>query len=475
MEEFSDFSQFEDINPLISKFESMLLKGENPFFDVEEYEEIIEHYIISNLDHAEKVVEHALSQYPWSTGILLKKAVVLAHRDNFQEAFDIVKMVKNIDANNIELFITLSYIYRVQNKFDKSIAALQKALTFKEEVDEIFFDIAEDYAMLGEEEKEIEYLKKSLHHNPMHNEAMERLFWTFKSTGKNDESVEFFSEFVDKFPIRQMAWEKLGFSYYELDLYEKSIEAFEYALSIDDVVTCYTGLAQSYWKLGEMNLAIGALTDALKVFPYSTNVNNLIGWIYLDLNDYQNAQKYFLNEIFLDSISANAWKGLAQVFIVNDDFENAFDSLNRSFNIEEVDMGSIDQLIDLSIELEVAFDKTEDILKRFVEMYPANQNLLLKYSEFLFLYNLESKAIEFLEKSIKTIDSPSLIYYRIAAFYYMQDKETMGHLNLIAGMNIDPKGVETIFEFSKTLYHYEPLVTLLSSLKSNNNENNENN
>ena len=32
MEEFGDFQQFEEVNPLVLKFESMLLKGENPFF-----------------------------------------------------------------------------------------------------------------------------------------------------------------------------------------------------------------------------------------------------------------------------------------------------------------------------------------------------------------------------------------------------------------------------------------------------------
>lgn len=468
MEEFSDFSQFDDINPLISKFESMLLRGENPFFDVEEYEEIIEHYIMNNVEHAEKVVEHALSQFPWSTSILLKKAVVLSHREEFKEAFDIVRMVKSIDVNNIELYITLSYIYRVQNKYEKSIAALQKALTFKEEVDEVFFDIAEDYSMLENEEKELEYLKKALLHNPMHNDAMDRLFWTYKLSGKNAESVDYFSDFVKHHPLRQMAWEKLGFSYYEMDLYEKSIKAFEYALSIDEMVTCYTGLAQSYWKLGKLDSAIDVLKQSLLAFPYAPNVNSLIGWIYLDMNDHQNAQKHFLNEIYIDSVSSNAWKGLAQVFIFNNDFNNAFDSLNRSFIMDEIDMGSIDQLISLSLEKETSFEKTDDILVRFTEMYPTNQLLWLKYSEFLFYSGFETKAIEVLEKALKIIENPALIYYRMAALFYLKDDETMGHLNLIAAMNIDSKGVETIFEFSEKLYDYEPLVSLLSSLKTNN-------
>jgi tetratricopeptide (TPR) repeat protein len=474
MDEFSDFSQFDEVNPLVSKFESMLLKGENPAFDIEEYEEIIEYYITNSVDHAEKVVEYALSQYPWSSAILLKKAVVLAHKTEFSEAFEIVKTVKGIDANDIELYITLSYIYRLENKHDKSLLALQRALTFNEEVDEVYFDMAEDYAILGDVNSEIDCLQKSLSVNYQHNEALDRLFWTYRSTERFSEAIEYFTTFVEKYPLRQMAWEKLGFSYYELDLYEKSIEAFEYALSIDDSIPAYSGLAQAYWKTLRYDKAIEVFKDSLLVFPYVPNVNNLIGWIYLDLNDFSNAQKYFLNEIFLDSSTRNAWKGLAQVYIYNDDFENAFDCLTRSFVFEDLDLGSVEQLIQLSFQLDKPFEKTEEVLVKLTGMYPKNPEIWIKYSEFLYDTARENEAKEVLEKSLNKVDSPALIYFRLAAYYYLDNNEVLGHMNLIAGMNTDPKLVGTMFDFSQLLYKYEPLVSLLDSLNLDN-ENNENN
>lgn len=474
MDEFSDFSQFEEVNPLVSKFESMLLKGESPAFDIEEYEEIIEFYITNNHEHAERVVEYALIQYPWSSIILLKKAVIMAHRDEFSEAFDIIKTVKGINDNEIELYITLSYIYRLQNKHEKSLKALQKALTFNEEVDEIYFDMAEDYAILGDVDKEIECLHKSLMHNYLHNEALDRLFWTYRSVDKFAEAIEYFSSFVEKYPLREMAWVKLGFSYYELDLYEKSVEAFEYALSIEDSIPAYSGLAQSYWKTENFDKAIQTFKDALNVFSYIPNVNNLIGWIYLELNDFTNAQKYFLNEIYYDSSTTNAWKGLAQVYIFKEDFENAYDCLIRSFSAEELDLTSIEQISQLIFKLNKSHDTFEKILEKLTDIYSANPDIWLEYSSFLYYSDRENQAVDVLVKALDLVENPALIYFRLAAIQYLTDNEILGHMNLVAGLNVDSSLVDSVFEFSSSLYDYEPLVSILNDYnnKYNNNENN---
>ncbi len=471
MDEYGDFQQFEELNPLVLKFESMLLKGENPFFDIDEYEEIIEHYLITNLSHAEIVVDYALSQYPWNTAILLKKAIIAAQNEKPEEAFEIVNTVRSIDSNNMDFYVTISYIHRILNEFDKSIKALKQALKFKEDVEEVYFDIAEDYFMLGDYNKECMYLKECLKIKSDYPEAIEKLFWSYKSQQNFQDAVDFFQSFTDKHPLQQNAWEKLGFSYYEIGLFEKSVEAFEYSLSISDRTTSFNGIAHAFWKLDLQFHAISILNEAIEKFPYSFDLNILIGWIYLDVKDYLNAQKYFLNEIFLNSTSNEAWKGLAQTYVYYKDFNNAYSCVQKSIMQSQSDLDSLIQLAYLAGEIDLPKNEIEDIFKTAIDKFPNNENAFLEYSSFLYLEDQQINAIKLLETALTNIENSAPIFYRIAAFHYGVGNETIGHLNLIAGLTADPKLLHLMFDFDQNLIENKSIIDIVESFTNNDNTN----
>ena len=245
-------------------------------------------------------------------------------------------MVKNIDSNNVDIYITLSYIHRIYNDIEKSIQALRKALTFNEDIDELYFDISEDYSLLNQFDKEACYLIKCLKISPDNYIAIEKLFWSFKNQNNLQLAVDFFIKFIEEHPLQQMAWEKIRFFILRTWFYtKKSVEAFEYSLSISDQIPSYRGLAYSYWKLGLHYQAIAILIDAIEKFPYSIDLNILVGWIYLDVKDFLKCPKnIFLNEIFIDSSSFDAWKGLAESYIHFKDYNNAFSCINKVVSFE---------------------------------------------------------------------------------------------------------------------------------------------
>lgn len=468
MEEFGDFQQFEEINPLVLKFESMLLKGENPFFDVEEYEEIIEHYIISNLDHAEMVVDYALSQYPWNTFIMLKKAIVAAHRGNSDEAFEIMDRVKHIDSNNMDFFVTKSYIHRILGDYKKSIQSLIHSLKFNEDVEEVYFDIAEDYSLLGNINQEIHYLKKCLEIKPDYTDAIEKLFWAFKTQENFQQSVDYFQNLTQIKPLQQNAWEKLGFSYYELGLYEKSIEAFEYSLSISNKATSFTGIAHSYWKLDLHFQAIAILNEAIEKNPFTLDINTLIGWIYIDISDYANAQKYFLNEIFLNATSGEAWKGLAQTYIYFNDYNNAFSCISKSLLQSDNDLDSLLQLAYIAEQIDLPAEEINQIYNIAIDKFPDNENVYIDYSSYLFSESHSQKAIDILKSALDLVKNKAPIFYRLAALHYLTLNDTMGHLYLISGLESNKSLINLMYEFDSSLEINKTITDIVDSYINNN-------
>ncbi len=72
----------EDYNLSLSKFESMMKTNKVLFFDSEEFEEIILHYLdIGKVNLAKKALKLALDQHPKSTGLKLVQVEMLVYED----------------------------------------------------------------------------------------------------------------------------------------------------------------------------------------------------------------------------------------------------------------------------------------------------------------------------------------------------------------------------------------------------------
>ena len=80
MKENSDFpfEQNDEEAFLVEKFENMLSNGSLLFFDVDEFENLIEYYSIrNNIDTAFTVINMAKNQHPTSAAFMLKEAELL--------------------------------------------------------------------------------------------------------------------------------------------------------------------------------------------------------------------------------------------------------------------------------------------------------------------------------------------------------------------------------------------------------------
>jgi hypothetical protein len=96
----------EDYNLSLSKFESMLKTNKVLFFDSEEFEEIILHYIDSGKTSlAKKALKLALEQHPKSTGLKLVQVEMLVYEDQLDLADKMLNAVSytHLRAHETEL------------------------------------------------------------------------------------------------------------------------------------------------------------------------------------------------------------------------------------------------------------------------------------------------------------------------------------------------------------------------------------
>ncbi|MBM3434677.1 MAG: hypothetical protein FJY07_00500 [Bacteroidetes bacterium] len=88
--EYFDEQEDEQLKSLVDRFDRMVQKGERYFFDVDEFEMIIDHYLIDNqLDKTNLAIKYAMEQHPRISSFMLKKAQMLVSSNHINKALEL--------------------------------------------------------------------------------------------------------------------------------------------------------------------------------------------------------------------------------------------------------------------------------------------------------------------------------------------------------------------------------------------------
>src|SRR5210317_1303813 len=144
----------EQPNPPISKFESMLKTDDVYFFDAEDFEDIIHHYLNhGKIALAKKAIRMGLQQHPLSLNIRLLEVEVMVFENQFEQAEEILDQLQGRDPKNEEIYIQRA---NIQSKKDNHTAAIQwlhKALEFSDEPQDLYSLLGMEYLFLDDYDK----------------------------------------------------------------------------------------------------------------------------------------------------------------------------------------------------------------------------------------------------------------------------------------------------------------------------------
>ena len=120
---------FDDNNVPLTKFESMLKTNHVLFFDSEEFENIIHHYLNQGkIALAKKAIKLGLKQTPTSINHRLFKVEIFVFENNLEEADELLNELYNLDPNNEEIYIQKANILSKKDEHEKAIQVLKKAV-----------------------------------------------------------------------------------------------------------------------------------------------------------------------------------------------------------------------------------------------------------------------------------------------------------------------------------------------------------
>jgi predicted Zn-dependent protease len=148
---------------LIKKYEDMLTNNELYFFDVDQFEDIAEHYFYAgNHKGAIEVLDMAQNQHPNTSTFMLKRAQFLVGMNKLEEAAKELEVVEAFDPHNEDLFIARAQLFSKKGHHGSAIRVLKQALENSADPFEIYSMLATEYQSSNKLEAAIKHYKLAL-------------------------------------------------------------------------------------------------------------------------------------------------------------------------------------------------------------------------------------------------------------------------------------------------------------------------
>jgi tetratricopeptide (TPR) repeat protein len=296
----------------VKRYEAMSSSGSPGFFDVEEFELIMDHYLANNeARKAQVVLEHAKAQHPDSVDITFCEALVHMGMGRLNKGLEILDALEKVEPFNEEIQLHKAGIFSQQRNYRRAIEYYRRALQLAEEgLDDIYLDLAFEHENLEEYDEAISCLKKAADLNPENEAVLHELAYCFDLAGADDASVAYFKEFTNDQPYSAVGWYSLGNVLSKLERMDESNEALDLALAIDERFTsAYFSRARNMLIAGDYENAIACYEETLVFDGPQAITFSFIGECYEKMERYEQALIHYDQSIHLDPTWVDAWIG----------------------------------------------------------------------------------------------------------------------------------------------------------------------
>jgi len=470
MKENPYHQEHEDLRELLRQYQNLRSGRSHSFLDEESFEKIIDYFDDKeDIPQALEAVELAISQYPYSSALLIRKADLLIASRQYQEALNILEQAELLDATDINLFILKTDAYLALDQQDKAVALLQEALMHfeGEERIELLFELADVYDDYEEFDKIFDCLKLILEQDPANEEALYKIcFWT-DFTGRNEESIRLHQHIIDEIPYCELGWFNLAAAYQGLKLYEKAIDAYKYAVAIDEKFDyAYRNMGDAYIRLRKFREAIESLEKVLELSKPEDVIYEAIGHCYDKLSNYAQARFYYRKASHLNQEDSKLYYKIACTYLNEGQWANAVKNLEAAMQIH----GRQPEYNLAMGECKMQLGEYKEAIQYFsnvVRMRPKN----ISSWEALIrcLYNAEffKEALEQVQAAIRITGGKPIFIFYLSAVYFSMGKYKEGLVQLERAMTNAPKLLKKLVELNPGILQYQPVVDLIARYKKN--------
>jgi tetratricopeptide (TPR) repeat protein len=428
----------EDYNLSLSKFESMLKTNKVLFFDSEEFEEIILHYLdMGKAALAKKALKLGLDQHPKSTGLKLVQVEMLVYDDKLDIAEKLLNELYAIEPTNEEIFIQKANIYSKRDQHEKAVGFLKTALEYTDDNADVYNLIGMEYLFMDNLEMAKESFIKCLEEDLDDQSALYNVVYCFEFLDQNLDAIAYLNKYIDKNPYSEIAWHQMGRLYYGVKDYDNAIRAFDYATLIDDeFLGAFMERAKAFERLNKYEEAIESYKRTIELDDATSYALLRIGKCYEKLGNKVQALKYYNNTVHEDPLLDKGWIAITDFYVRQKNYQKALFYVNKALAIDNQNRLYWKRYASINKQMKF-FEEAEFGYRKAVEFGDHSLDTWLFWVDTLqFLGEFES-AIQTLLQASEYFPEENEVEYRLAGLYFMIQENTKAKFHLSNAMRLN--------------------------------------
>ena len=377
----------EEIQSSISKFEKMLKTNLIYFFDAQEFEDIIIHYLGNGENQlAKKALKMGLEQHPSSLEIMLLQSEVFIMDEKYEAALELLEYVEKFTPFDEEIALQKASIASKKGDHATAIECLHLALELSEDPIEIWNLLGMEHLLAEEYQNAVYFFKNCISENPDDYPSLYNLLFCYEQLDQDDLAIEALNEILEEDPYCEVAWHHLGKLFFNAGKMKEALSAFDFAIISDDTFSgayiekgkvlehlgrtneaienyeyvlnteepnafILMSIGKCHEKLGNQSLALRYFLKSIKVEP-----GNEKGWeklidFYLSVGNDKKAKFHLKNALEINSDSILLWQKSAELYLHLKKYEKAIAAYLQLLNLGLYDLETVLNVLNLQLEL----------------------------------------------------------------------------------------------------------------------------
>lgn len=443
----------EDYNLSLSKFESMLKTNKVLFFDSEEFEDIILHYLdMGKSNLAKKALKLGLEQHPKSTGLKLVQVEMLIYDDKLDIAEKMLNELYAIEPTNEEIYIQKANIYSKRDKHEMAVDLLKTALEYTDDQADVYNLIGMEYLFMDNLEMAKENFKKCLEEDFEDQSALYNVVYCFEFLDQNQEAIDYLKTYIDRNPYSEIAWHQTGRLYYGLKNYELAATSFELATYIDEeFIGAYMERGKALERLKRYAEAIECYQQTIELDDPTSYALLRIGKCHERLGNKVEALKYFNKTVHEDPLLDKGWIAITDFYVRQKNFRKALYFVNKALAIDDQNrlywkrFATINKAMNHIEEAEVGYRKA-------VELGDFELDTWLFWVDIMNIMGENNNGILTLIQALEYFPDQYQVEYRLAGFHFKLNEEEKGNFHLNNALRLNSKNVTILEELYPTVW-----------------------
>lgn len=401
----------DDERELVRHYEEADALGRLDYFDVDEMEIIIEHYLYDgDSRNAQKALEYGFKLHPGDRYLQCQKAAILLQRGQLQEALRLIDLYRDAD-DPVHTFNRAEILYKLGRK-NEALAIFRDLVENNDDENDtpgLCSDIIRLVNSQNDFKNSLYFFDKALAINPNDLDLLETKGMTLDDMGQKAEAAAIYNKVLDADPYRVSTWHMLGICHFESGKFREALTAYDYALAIepsDSIALAQKAFCQ--FNIGDENGGIATCVKYLKNNPDDEEMLVLLGQCYANIDKTTEAQQLFQKALTINPKNSSAWFGLSLIELWHGKTNKAKQYITKAIDLSPNTPDMFVALAKIQQE-EKNFEGAIDTLLHVVNNLNGDMaEAWGKLGENYMSVNDSAKALEAYERAIKLCDEQHL-------------------------------------------------------------------